>query len=175
MEKGGSALTLKISGGFDYLNGDTRVYLPNILQNEQASPNPGDVIRTKEDNFNSNVRGSLVAVNEAHNFTFTTELGFSRFHRYDNLQQIRGQGLPPGQNNIGLAKIQSIPVQRIIRVTDFGLFGQEQVNWKDKLIATVGLRGDRSSLNYQQHQYYLFPLASLAINLTNFDFSKLII
>jgi TonB-linked SusC/RagA family outer membrane protein len=168
--QGGSALAFKLNGGLDYLNGDSHVYLPNRLQNEKQSPNPGDIIRTKEDNFNFNLRANLVAVNEVKNFEFTTELGFSKFHRYDNLQQIKGSGLPFGQSNIELASVQSIPNQRLIRVTSLGWYGQEQINWNSKIIGTAGIRFDRSSLDFQQHQYYSFPFANIAFNLSNFDF-----
>src|SRR5699024_7845019 len=41
---GGSALSLNIKGGIDYLNYNSMIYFPEFLQNQQASSNPGDVI-----------------------------------------------------------------------------------------------------------------------------------
>jgi outer membrane receptor protein involved in Fe transport len=44
------------------------------------------------------------------------------------------------------------------------------LNWKDRLIATVGIRGDKSSNNGDPNKLYYYPKASLAINLHEFDF-----
>jgi outer membrane receptor protein involved in Fe transport len=75
----------------------------------------------------------------------------------------------PGQDNINQAQVQSVVTQAEQRVIEVGWFGQQEVNWEDKLIGTVGLRMDRSSLNFDQDEFYFFPKASLAANLTNFN------
>jgi len=166
----GSVLSFKAKGGVDYLDYKSLVYFPDFLQNQQASSNPGDVIRTKEGDLNTNLQANLIYNLDLEEFSFNTQIGFSRFGQYQSRQQLRGQGLVTGQDNINQAKIQSVVQQREQKVIELGWFGQEEVNWGDKLIGTVGLRMDRSSLNYNQDHYYLFPKASLAANLSNFDF-----
>lgn len=170
---GGSALSLNIKGGIDYLNYNSRIYFPEFLQNQQASSNPGDVIRTKEDNLNTNLQAVLLFSQALSNFDLTTQLGFSRYGQQQTRQQLRGRGLVTGQDNINQAQVQSVVNQSEQRIVEVGWFGQQEVNWDDKLIGTVGLRLDRSSLNYNQSEYYLFPKASLAANIANFDFFNL--
>lgn len=166
----GSALSLDVNAGFDYLNFNSLIYFPEFLQNQQASSNPGDVIRTKEDNLNTNLQAVLVFTTDLEAYSLTTQAGFSRYSQTQGRQQLRGQGLVTGQNNINQAQVQSVLNQSEQSVTEVGWFGQQEVNWDDKLIGTIGLRMDRSSLNLKQDEYYFFPKASLAANLTNFDF-----
>jgi TonB-linked SusC/RagA family outer membrane protein len=166
----GSVLSLNLRGGIDYLNFNSIIYFPEFLQNQQASANPGDVIRSKEDNLNTNLQAVLLFKQDLDDFTLNTQLGFSRFDQKENGQRLRGQGLVTGQNNINQAQVQSVFSQSEERVIEVGWFGQQEVNWGDKLIGTIGLRLDRSSLNFTQDEYYLFPKASLAANLANFDF-----
>src|SRR5699024_6837852 len=75
---GGSALSLNIKGGIDYLNYNSMIYFPEFLQNQQASSNPGDVIRTKEDNLNTNLQAVLLFNQALSEFDLTTQVGFSR-------------------------------------------------------------------------------------------------
>ncbi len=163
-------LSFNIKGGVDFLNYNSMIYFPEFLQNQQAVSNPGDVIRTKQDDMNTNLQAVLLFNKELGDFGLTTQLGFTRFEQQTNLQRLRGQGLVTGQNSVKQAEVQSVLDQSTQKVVDLGWFGQEEVNWDDKLIGTVGLRLDRSSLNYQQNKYYLFPKASLAANIANFDF-----
>ena len=166
----GTALSLNVKGGVDYLNYNSMIYFPEFLQNQQAAANPGDVIRTKEDNLNTNLQAVLLLNKTLKDFDLTTQVGFSRYEQQQNRQQLRGRGLVTGQNNINQAQVQSVVSQLEQQIIDIGWFGQQEVNWDDKLIGTVGLRLDRSSLNYSQDEYYLFPKASLAANVANFDF-----
>jgi TonB-linked SusC/RagA family outer membrane protein len=170
---GGAVFSLNLSGGFDYLNYNSKVYFPTFMQSQQAAANPGDVIRTKEDNLNTNLQAVLVFNQDLEDFSLSTQVGFSRYDQTQGRQQLRGRGLVTGQDNINQAQVQSVLNQAEQQVTEIGWFGQQEVNWDDKLIGTVGLRMDRSSLNFDQDEYYFFPKASLAANLTNFDFFTL--
>lgn len=163
-------LSFNVKGGIDFLNYNSMIYFPEFLQNQQATSNPGDVIRTKQDDMNSNLQAVLLFNKELGDFGLTTQLGFTRFEQQMSLQRLRGRGLVTGQNSINQAEVQSVLNQSKQKVIDLGWFGQEEINWDDKLIGTIGLRLDRSSLNFMQKKYYLFPKASLAANIANFDF-----
>lgn len=169
-----SVLSVSVKGGFDYLNYNSMVYFPEFLQNQQATSNPGDVIHTANDNLNTNLQAVLLFNNDLDtgigSMSLSTQVGFSRFDQQQNRQQLRGQGLVPGQTSIGQSEVQSVLNQSEQQIIDLGWFGQQEVNWDDKLIATVGARLDRSSLNYTQDDYHFYPKASLAANITNFDF-----
>ena len=53
---------------------------------------------------------------------------------------------------------------------DRGFFAQQEVNWKDRIAVTVGLRGDKSTNNGDANKFYYYPKANAAINLHEFDF-----
>ncbi|MEQ8357901.1 MAG: SusC/RagA family TonB-linked outer membrane protein [Cytophagales bacterium] len=167
-------LSLRADGGLDYLTYNGLVHMPTFLQAQQSSANPGDVVHTAEDNINTNIQAVLsyattVASGE-NEFNLNTQLGFSRFDQEQNRQVVRGQGLVSGETGIANANVQSVITQTKLEVYDLSWFAQQEVNWDDKVIGTFGGRFDRSSLNASQDEYYFFPKASLALNLTNFEF-----
>jgi TonB-linked SusC/RagA family outer membrane protein len=169
-----ASLSLDLSGGLDYLNSNSTVYFPPFFQFQQAQSNPGDVIQGKEDNFNTNMQGFLVynqtLESGAGPISLTTQGGFTRFTQNENRQLVRGRGLAPGQRNPLNGQIQEIFSQEFVEVVDIGYVGQQEVNWDDRLIGTLGARFDRSTLNASQEDFYFYPKASLAVNLHNFDF-----
>lgn len=163
-------LSLSVDGGIDYLTFKSMVWMPTFLQNQQSNANPGDVVHTIEDNFNSNIQAVLSFATSVNELQLNTQAGFSRFDQLQNRNVVRGQGLVAGQTGTGNANIQSIINQSEVDVVDLSWFAQEEINWNDKVIATLGGRFDRSSLNASQDEYYFYPKASLAVNLLNFDF-----
>ena len=82
----------------------------------------------------------------------------------------RGRGLVPGQTNLQQAAVQQINNQYNSEVQEAGIFLQQEMNFEDKIIGTVGIRWDKSSLNGDANKFYSFPRASLAVNIANFDF-----
>ncbi|MGN8225740.1 SusC/RagA family TonB-linked outer membrane protein [Gracilimonas sp. BCB1] len=169
-KSGSNILSLSVDGGVDYLTFKSMVWMPTYLQNQQSNANPGDVVHTIEDNFNSNLQAVLsFATTVSSNIQLNTQFGFSRFDQFQERNVVRGQGLVAGQTGIANATIQSVINQTEVEVVDLSWFGQEEINWDDKIIATVGGRFDRSSLNADQDEYYFYPKASLAVNLLNFD------
>ena len=169
-KSGSNIVSLSIDGGIDYLTFKSMVYMPTFLQNQQSNPNPGDVVHTIEDNFNSNVQAVLsYATTVSSNLQLNTQLGLSRFDQYQQRNVVRGQGLVADETGIANSAVQSVINQTEVDVVDLSWFGQEEINWDDKIIATVGGRFDRSSLNADQDEYYFYPKASLAVNLLNFD------
>lgn len=169
-----ASLSLDLKGGLDYLNSNSTVYFPPFFQFQQAQSDPGDVIQGKEDNFNTNMQSFLVynqtLDSGAGPFNLTTQGGFTRFTQDENRQLVRGRGLAPGQLNPLNGQTQEIFSQQFVKIVDIGYVGQQEVNWDDRLIGTVGARFDRSTLNANQEEFYFYPKGSLAINLHNFDF-----
>lgn len=169
-----STLSLSLNGGFDYLNSNSTVYFPPFFQFQQAQSDPGDVIQGKEDNFNTNLEGFLIFTSLLESglgdFNLTTQGGFTRYTQDENRQLVRGRGLAPAQTNPLNGQVQEIFDQEFVEIRDIGYVAQQEVNWSDRLVGTVGARLDRSTLNAKQGDYYLYPKASLAVNLHNFDF-----
>ena len=100
---------------------------------------------------------------------FTTQAGVTYLNFDNNFVYNQTTQLIPLQQNLTQGGAQSIS-QRLSNVEEFGLVAQEEVNFNDRIIATVGVRLDKSSLNGDPNKYFAFPRASLALNLTKFDF-----
>ena len=164
-------LKFKLNGGVDYLSGNSLVYFPEVLQHQAASANPGDVMWGRQDNFNSNIQGFLVFNTDiGSKFNSNTSVGIVRLDQESEFLLTRGRGLSGGQTSLRWATVQSVQAQINSKVTDVGLIAQEDFNFDDKLIASLGIRLDKSTLNADQEKFYAFPKASIAANLHNFDF-----
>ncbi|HEX4957588.1 MAG TPA: SusC/RagA family TonB-linked outer membrane protein [Lacibacter sp.] len=172
LNRSNSDLKLQLSGGIDYLQNTTLIHLPEDLQFQRAQANPGDVLHGRQESFNKNFQAALVYNLEVNKLNFTTQAGMVRLEFENSSFFMRGRGLAPKQTNVQQATVQQIDQQFNSLVQEAGLFAQEEVNWDDKLIGTVGVRFDKSTLNGDKDKFYAFPKASLAINLTNFDFWK---
>jgi TonB-linked SusC/RagA family outer membrane protein len=173
-EQGSTLVSFTANGGFDYTNANSIIYFPEFMQFQRTAANfPGDVIHTTQEVLNTNLQAVLLVNNTVETdfgrFDFSTQVGATRYDQTISLDRIRGQGLLPGQTNVGNAA-QVTANQNFTDITDFGFFAQEEINYADRLIATFGGRWDRSTLNLNESEYYFYPKASLAANLTNFDF-----
>ena len=165
-------LKLQVTGGIDFVQNSTLIHLPEDLQFQRAQANPGDVLHGRQENLNKNFQAVLVHTLNYRKFNFTSQAGLVRLEFDNSAFFMRGRGLAPKQTNVRQATIQEIDQQFKSSVREAGLFAQEEVNWDDKIIGTVGVRFDKSTLNGDIDKLYAFPKASLAINLTNFDFWK---
>ncbi|NRB62835.1 MAG: SusC/RagA family TonB-linked outer membrane protein [Saprospiraceae bacterium] len=171
LQNSNSFLKFKVNGGVDYLSGNSQVYFPEILQHQRAQANPGDVMWGRQDIFNTNLQAFLTYnTTIGGNIVSNTTVGGVRLDQDSEFLLARGRGLLLGQNNLEWAQVVSTQEQTNQTVTDLGWVAQQDFNWDDKLIASLGVRFDRSTLNRDQQKYYAFPKASLAANLSNFDF-----
>ena len=165
-----SLLKLTAQGGIDYVSANSLVYFPEVLQHQRALANPGDAMWGRNDNLNTNWQAFLIFNTNVGKTNFNTQIGTVRLHQTVENLLTRGRGLSGGQTNLRWATVQSIQGQFDQTVTDVGLVAQEEINWDDKIIGTVGVRFDRSTLNRDQDEFYAFPKASVAANIANFDF-----
>ena len=165
-----SFLKFKLNGGVDFLNGRSLGYFPEIMQHQQATANPGDVMWGQQSNINTNVQAFLIFNADLGAVNTNTSVGVVRLDQDSEFLLSRGRGLSGGQTNLQWAQVQSIQQQFNQRVTDFGVVIQEDLNWQDRIAASVGVRFDKSTLNVDSDKFYAFPKFSLAVNLHNFDF-----
>ena len=163
-----SFLKLNIAGGIDYTSGNSIVYFPEVLQHQKASANPGDVMRGRDDRFFSNLQALLIYNRQFGRINSNTTVGMVRLDQKSDFVLNRGRGLSGGQTNVSWATVQSVQQQTETNVTDLGYVIQEDLNFDDKIIGSLGLRFDKSTLNADQSKFYAFPKASLAINVHNF-------
>lgn len=167
-----SQLKFKLNGGLDFFQNSTKVYLPDDLQFQRAQANPGDVLVGRQQTMNTNFQAAMVYNWELKKVSMTTQAGMVRLDFKNDGLFNRGRGLAPGQSNIKQATVQEVEAQFENSQRDVGIFLQQEANFEDKIIGTVGVRWDKSNTNGNANKYYAFPKASLAVNLTNFDFWK---
>ncbi|MDP4240457.1 MAG: SusC/RagA family TonB-linked outer membrane protein [Bacteroidota bacterium] len=173
IQKENTTLKLSLQGGVDFLSQNSKEYYPDYLQSQSNLANPGDLLLGTTQQINTNFQGFLIYGQKANKFQFTTQVGAIGLETQSNSLFDRGQGLVAGQQSIGQARVQSVITQNTQKVQDFGTVGQEEINFNDQIIGTAGLRFDKSTLNGDANKFYAFPKASLAINLTKFDFWKI--
>ncbi len=101
--------------------------------------------------------------------TLRTQAGVTQEDFNKNTVYTTASGLNGSLTNVGqsanVGAFQNIQVQQ-----DKGFFAQQEFNWNDRLIATVGIRGDKSSNNGDPNKINYYPKANLALNLDQFDF-----
>jgi TonB-linked SusC/RagA family outer membrane protein len=163
-------LKATFSGGLDYLQNSTLVYLPEFLQFQRAQANPGDLLIGRQESTNTNIQAALVFNKSLNKLNLTSQGGIVRLDFKNSSVFNRGRGLVPGQTNLRQATVQEINENFNSTISEAGIFLQQEANFDDKIIGTLGIRWDKSTLNGDPNQLYAFPRASLAINVAKFGF-----
>ncbi|MFD2563949.1 SusC/RagA family TonB-linked outer membrane protein [Aquimarina rubra] len=162
-----------VNGGIDYLANETYVFVPKEHQ-AQVGGQEGFISQGKN-NF-TQINAQAIAIWDhdmlGDDLDLTTQVGITYLDQEANLVNSRGSNLSVGQTNVDQSVNQVID-QFISNEEDFGYFGQIEGNYKNQFIATLGYRLDKSSRNGDPNKFYGFPKASLAINISNFEFWSL--
>jgi TonB-linked SusC/RagA family outer membrane protein len=125
------------------------------------------------------VQGSTVVNNRnaqaflVHNYFPTSTLSFTSQVGVLHLSFDRNTILGTATNLIGtqtnLDQAGSVAIEQTRQPEeDFGFFVQEEVNFDDKVLFTVGLRADKSSNNGDANKLYYYPKANVAVNIHEF-------
>ena len=169
-----SNLDLILRGGVDFFGQKSRAIFPKELQFQKPANNGLNGVSIQGDTQNKNYNMSAFLV---HNYTtasdinFRTQAGVTREYFDQNTQLISASGLVASETNVDQASNTGVDQTRL-KQEDSGFFAQEEVNFKDMFIATVGVRGDRSSNNGDASKLNYYPKGSLAVNINEFGFWK---
>lgn len=170
LQRANQTLNFRFTGGVDHFSQNNKLVFPSELQFEQASGAPGTLIETNTSNLNTNTSALLVhTISANQDLTFTSQAGYTSFNNDQNRVSNVSNGVLGTQTNVDQAVSVNVDQTRIFQ-RDRGFFVQEEVNFADTYIATVGLRGDKSDRNGDVNKIYLYPKASLAWNVTNENF-----
>lgn len=170
LESESSSLRFSAQGGIDFASSTATLALPADLQSQLSSNNPGVVRVAKNEFFNYNMQGFLIYdYKVGQDLNLTSQVGLVRLGLRSNLGYQQGQNLVPGPL---LPNRGSLITQQVILrdETDVGYVAQQELNFRDQIIATGGIRLDKSSRNGSPNKLYAFPRGSVAVNLTKFDF-----
>ncbi len=154
-------------GGADVLQQHNEVYSPPELQYEPLDGLPGT--STVSDGNNTQGNMNLNVVHEWRPFsrwTATSQLGTQWERRKLGVVRSAGLGLLGGLEVVTAGTQREVDENRLL-TDDFGLFGQTEWLYNDRLLLTVGARADRSSNNGDPGKYYLFPKGSMSWRMPN--------
>lgn len=170
LQKPNSTLKLALSGGVDYVNTEAEIYFPEDLQSQRTRATPGASRFSKSRSFNTNFQGFLIYNWKlGGKIDLTSQVGTVRLTTDNDISWIQGEGMLPKQINPNNGSVRTFG-ESFQRWQDVGLVAQQELNYEDKIIGTVGIRFDKSSLNGDNKKWYGFPRASLALNVAKFDF-----
>lgn len=169
-----SSLELIMRGGLDTYGQKSRAIFPKDLQFQKPANGGQNGVAVQGDTQNRNYNLAAFLV---HNYrtdndlSFRTQAGITREYFDRNTQLITASGLVASETNVDQAANTGTNQFRLLQ-EDAGFFVQEEVNYQDKLIGAIGLRGDKSSNNGDANKLNYYPKASLAANINKFDFWK---
>lgn len=166
-----SSLKAIFRGGNDFYNLNTTAIFPNALQFQRDGAGLNGVsVQGSTTNLNTNLSLFLVHNQYLDNgLSFTTSAGITQENFNRNTILGTGSDLIGVQTNLDQAGSRNVIQSRLIQV-DKGFFVQEEINFSDMLIATLGLRGDKSSNNGDVNQLYFYPKGNIALNISKFGF-----
>ncbi|MEO5905822.1 MAG: hypothetical protein ABIQ11_03800 [Saprospiraceae bacterium] len=165
-QKDQNELKVILRGGMDYYNYATTAIFPNSLQYYQGGVGLNGVsVQGSTNSFNTNVSAFLVFSHFTDNgLTSRTQFGVTKEDFNPNSLLAEASNLIGSQTNVDQSGTRNVTQERKPQ-QDKGFFAQEELNYRDKLIATIGVRGDKSSNNGDPNKLYFYPKASLAANL----------
>jgi TonB-linked SusC/RagA family outer membrane protein len=163
-------LKFTLGGGIDFFIDESLIYIPETHQGQIGKDN-GFIGVGKNTFTQGNFQSFLVFDKFLMNgdLTFSTQAGVSYLDFTRDLIYNQTTQLIPGQTSLEQGASKDIEQDRE-NEEEFGIILQEEVNYKDQIIGTLGMRQDKSSLNGDPNKYFTFLKASLAVNIAEFDF-----
>jgi TonB-linked SusC/RagA family outer membrane protein len=160
-----NSLRLIFVGGGDVFTQKNAIFSPAELFWEADDGFLGTSITSFSQSQNFNINANAVYRFNGASFTATTQLG-GQFEANDqNITRAMARNLVGGLNNIrsGTSFLNEQDRQRI---KDLGFFGQEELLLlNERLLLTLGLRGDQSSNNGDPNQLFYYPKASASFRI----------
>ena len=166
------SLRLIARGGVDNYTLNTTAIFPNTLQ-FQSNGNGLNGVSVQGNTVNTNTNLAAFLVHDffpsGSDWSFRTQIGMTAENFDQNNIIGTATSLNGSQTNLDQSANVAV-AQRRVEQHDRGFFVQEEVNFSDRIIAAIGLRGDKSSNNGDANELFYYPKASLAVNLHEFDF-----
>ena len=170
--KDNSNLKLVTKAGVDSYTLAAKVLFPKELQFQRPDQGGVNGVSAVTNTTNKNANYSMFLVHNYYtdnDLSFSTQLGATNEQFSRNTVSVITSDLIASETNVDQGANQNVNQNRLEQ-EDFGFFVQESINYQDKLIGTIGLRGDKSTNNGDINKLFYYPKASLALNLSSFDF-----
>jgi len=167
-----SDLKFVARAGVDHYTLQSTVIFPKELQFQRPGVGGLNGLTAISTTTNTNANYSAFLVHNyrtENDLSFSTQAGVTNEQFSQNIVRVTASDLIASETNVDQAANVATGQARLEQ-EDFGFYVQETVNYQDKLIATIGVRGDKSTNNGDINELFYYPKASLAANLHNFDF-----
>jgi TonB-linked SusC/RagA family outer membrane protein len=165
----GETQSLSVIGmaGVDYFTQKNVLFSPPELQFEPNDGLAGTSGLSNSDNRDITLSGTLVHAYNTPDISSTATLGVQYEDREQDIGRTFAEGLTAGQRNVS-AGVQTSVTQFRSAVRDLGFFGQEELLVLDeRLLFSVGLRADRSSVNGDPDKFFWYPKAAASYRFDN--------
>ncbi len=152
--------------GLDQYNLRTRGLFPQSLSfyRDENSLRGASIAGTGFNN-RTNISGFLVhSYYPGNGLSFRSSLGAIQLDSKQDVIRTIASGLNGSQENVDQAENISVGQDRTLEQIK-GAYFQEEINWDDKIIVTLGIRGDKSSNNGDPNEIFWSPKGNLAINI----------
>jgi TonB-dependent SusC/RagA subfamily outer membrane receptor len=157
------SLRFILYGGADQFSQENSLLFPAELQFEPIDDGePGTALLSNSDNVNLNLgtSGVFTIAPLGGAFTATTSVGVNGSSRDLRISRIVSRNLVGGLGIVGAGTDVRVLEQRQ-RVENFGLFAQEEfLAMSERLLLTLGINADRSSVNSDSKKYFYYPKLS---------------
>lgn len=161
LNHGAHGLRFLLTAGVDYYNQQNRIISPAELQFEPADGEAGTSVlgnaRSVFLNFNANAVHTFQPASGV--LTATTSFGAQYETRDLGTNMTIARNLIAGLTNIDRGTATEVRQLRS-EARDVGIFVQEEVLIRDRLLLTAGVRGDRSSNNSDTDRFFFYPKAA---------------
>lgn len=157
-----------VRGGLDQYTLATTAIFPKELQFEKGGRGTnGASIYGTTVSKGTNLAGFLVHTYRlSGDLAFRTQVGMTAENLDQNNVVNTATQLIGTQTNLNQASSIQVEQTKTIQ-KDRGFFAQEEMNYKDLLILTLGVRGDKSSRNGDANKLYYYPKGAVAFNIHN--------
>ncbi|HYK56337.1 MAG TPA: TonB-dependent receptor, partial [Flavisolibacter sp.] len=157
-----------VRGGLDQSPLATIAIFPKELQFEKGGRGTnGASIYGTTVSKGTNIEGFLVHTYRlSSDLAFRTQVGLTAENLDQNNVVNTATQLIGTQTNLNQASSIQVEQTKVIQ-KDRGFFAQEEMNYKDLLVLTLGVRGDKSSRNGDANKLYYYPKGAVAFNIHN--------
>ncbi len=158
-----------IRAGVDqYTLHTTAIFPQNLSYFRDPGTLGGVSIAGRTLNTNTNLWGFLVYTHVTNGgTTWRTQGGLTAENFDQNTIISTATRLNGSQTNLDQSGNVSVFHRRYPQ-KDRGFFLQQEVNWKDRIMLSAGIRGDKSTNNGDANKLYFYPKANAAVNLHEF-------
>jgi TonB-dependent starch-binding outer membrane protein SusC len=164
-------LRLIARGGLDQYTLNTNAIFPRELQfQKDGNGTNGASIYGTTITKGTNLAALLVYnIDVSEDLELRTQAGVTAENLNQNNVLNTATQLVGTQTNLNQAGSIQVEQTRVIQ-KDKGFFVQEELNFRDLLLVTLGLRGDKSSRNGDANKLYYYPKGALAFNIHKLSF-----